>query len=328
MGSRPAEHMRCERCGDILVLDKGTYVCPCCGLVNQDVVFDESACAGSAPDRWGYGSFVYRPARTRLRQIQLSHTAVFAAMSRARRLAEELQRAMCLTSGEREIVLAEFHRLVKKAPKGSVAVSRAAILVALAYLLARERGKRVNLRSTVSHLRKNGTRVSVGDVMRALAYLRECGFLREASWTELLAHYSEAVSRVVPISAEELLHRAWRVLKAVRRYMTGRNRENVAAAIVYVCIERAGYSIPIFRFSRLVNVPATSLRSNVMLVRSLLLEEAFEEGSRDLLEDRGARDEAEEAFPVPVNDPAPLRAENYRGNSEKIFLSAHEHSSA
>ncbi|MEM4412498.1 MAG: hypothetical protein QXT93_09800 [Thermofilum sp.] len=319
--------MKCEKCGSVLVIDKGTYVCQQCGLVYQDVVFDEGEHSHLAPDRWSYGSFILDSSTLRWRQIQLSHTALFAAMNRARRLAAELQRVAHLTPAERDIVLEEFYRLVRKIPKESLPVSRAALLIALAYLLARERGKRVNLKSVVAHLRESGFRISVGDVMRALAHLRECGRLHDASWTELVARYARIASHVIPVNSEELLRRALKILQVVRKSVTGRSRENVAAAIVYVCCEQAGYSIPIFRFARLANVPATSLRSNVSLVRSLLLEEAFEEGTRDPLEQGSARDKAEETFPVPVDNPAPFGAEDYRGDGEEILLPVHEHGS-
>lgn len=320
--------MKCENCGTVLVVDHGAYVCPNCGYVYEDLLFEQGAPEYRAPDLWGHGTVVLGPSSLRGMQIQLSHTAVFVAMLRARRLMKDIQSIISLSAAECDAILAEFHRVIRRFPKGCKGVSRSALLLALVYLWLKERGRRVNLRALVAELKERRVRVSLGDVMRALAFLKDSGLKGEKPWRELLEHYSALAARVFRLNHDELLRRAIAVLEPTRRKLTGRNRENVAAAIVYICVEQMGGAMPLFRFSRLTGVPVTSLRNNVLLVRSLMLEEGIEEPSRDFLESNGAGHEAEEASPVPVNDPASSRAEYYSGNGEQILLSSHKHRSA
>lgn len=319
-------HVKCERCGTFLVVDKGAYVCPNCGLVYPDAVFDENPQKCLAADTWGYGSFVYRPSMLKTMQIRLSHTALFVAMSRAKRLAKELQEAMGLGSAECDAILADFHRLIRRIPGRRAPVNRPALLTALAYLRLKERGRRINLRSVVAQLRASGVRISVGDVLRALVYLRDCGWRHERAWADLLKHYAALASRTMSLDNEKLLLQALCILERTRKNVTGRNRDNVAAAIIYVCSEQMGQTIPLYKFARLTRVPVTSLRNNVMLIRSLLLEESFEEHTCDFLKDCSTRDEAEEALPITVGDPSSTRREDDRRDGKKVLFPVYNHS--
>ena len=295
----------------MMVLDGGSYVCSGCGFVMDDLmVFDDYAPSGRSADRHLYGSVVVGPIRLKNLQIALSHSAATAAVARARALLKLLKDQMGLGGAECEAVLTEFRRIAVKRSGSRGPVKRSALIVALAYSWVKEKGRRVNLRQVVTYLRSRGVRISLGDVMRALAYLREEGWLGGVSWLRLVEHYAAIAAYAYSVDYELLLEESLSTLQSIRKSVTGRSRENVAAAIVYVCLEKLGKRVPLYAFSRLVNLPVSSLRSNVLLVSSLLLEKGLEEAPGHSPEGRSAGDKAEEAPPVPVGDPTPLGAEN------------------
>lgn len=267
--------MRCEKCGSFLVVDRGAYVCPVCGTVHS-TVFDfevnDARLSEARLDSAVQGSVVASPRQLRMLQVRVSYGAREQAVLRARRLLSLLKPVLGLSERECSVVLGDFLRYAVIAARRGLRVRRAALLLALAYLESREKLSKVNLRALVRELRGRGVRVRVGDVLRALDFLRREGAVAE-SWEELLRVYAGFYAQASGLSAERVLERALELLSRTRQHLTGRSRRNVAAAVVYVAGELEGARVPLARYARATGVPVSSLKTNVDLVRSLFLEE-------------------------------------------------------
>jgi hypothetical protein len=303
--------VKCEKCGSQLVVDKGVYVCPACGTV-YGVVFDseldEERFSEARLDGVVHGSFVTGSRSLKLLQVRLSHGAREQALLRAKRQLAILKHALNLGERECSVILSDYMRFAAAAARKGVKLRKAALLLAVTYLRGRERLARVNLKTLTSELKRRGVRVRLGDVLRALAFLRSEGAVAD-SWEQLLRVYAGVLASLSGISGERLLRRAEELLTSMRRRLTGRSRRNVAAAVVYVAGELEGAVVPLARYARLAAIPVSSLKANVDLVRALsFLEELEEESPGDAAEEGGARDKAEKAPPVAIDNPPSIRA--------------------
>jgi transcription initiation factor TFIIIB Brf1 subunit/transcription initiation factor TFIIB len=259
--------LKCESCGSQLVVDKGFYVCPLCGTV-YEVVFEEG---GDYVYSSEVGSFIPITEPLGLPHVKLSYNARAQALLRARRLLKALRHVLNLNENEYKVILDEFIRFAAAAARKGVKLRRSALLLALIYLRKRERLVRVNMKALVNELRKRGVRVRHGDILNALHFLRSEGAVAE-DWEQLLRTYVRVLASLTNISSERLQRRAEELLTSSRKYLTGRSPRNVAAAVVYVAGELEGAAIPLFRYARATDVPVSSLKPNVDLVRSLVLE--------------------------------------------------------
>lgn len=151
---------------------------------------------------------------------------------------------------------------------------KVALLGLLVYLELKRTRRRANLKEVARVLRLHGVRVHTGDLIRVIPVARELGVIRDG-WDAEMEDLLEKVSQLAPRS--ELERHVKIIMGRIRRLSAGRSRRNVSAAIIVHVLRRLNVNVNLYLLSKLLRVPYSSLRSNVELVESLLLEVGLEQ---------------------------------------------------
>lgn len=255
--------MLCDSCGRGVVLDaRGYYVCPYCGRViepqfdsyqrgKEDIV--QAPKVKSSP----YG------------RINLSFSSAHYAWYVLGKVSAELN----LSLEVRRRLVAEYEVMTRFAARRVGYVKKSAIVAILVYLEHRRRGGHVNLQEVVRIFRRCGFKLRLADVLKVIPVAREYGFLRD-SWDDEVEALLEKLNCVVP--RDVLQKHVSVIIGRIRSFVGGRSKRNVTAAVVAIVLRKLGLKIDLLKLSKLIQVPYTSLRSNIDFVESLLLEVGLE----------------------------------------------------
>ncbi|MGB9786508.1 MAG: TFIIB-type zinc ribbon-containing protein [Infirmifilum sp.] len=262
--------MRCSECGGLVVFDpRGHYVCTSCGRVIQQG-FDDTV-------RFSEGSQARKAVLKldpRLKQLNDLVTGRFST-GHAWRILSAVSLDFNLTHETRTRIIEEYEILLRRAAKNGLRIwKKSALLAFLVYFEVKRSRPRTGLREVVKVFRLRGFKLSTGDLIHIIPVVRALGFLHDG-WDGELEELLEKVAAIAP--REEVRRHVRLILGRIRRFSTGRSRRNVLAAVIAVVLNRLDARLNLYFISKALGIPYSSLRANVALVESLLLETGLEQ---------------------------------------------------
>ncbi len=260
--------MRCRACGGLVVIDpQGYYVCSQCGLV-VEYTMDSKTIYLSTATKNASSSL---PGREHFRKIeQLELVVSDREENRIWKLLGKVAHEFSFSESTRERILEEYKRLVRR-----YSIKKKTALIAfLTYIEIRRRNQKASARWVVDVFRRHGMKLRLGDLMQVYPIARQAGLVRD-DWSSELETFLAKVKEMFPGVAIE--GHVSKIITKIRPLVGGRSRKNVVAAVIVLVLRKLGINRDLYFFSKVFQVPYSSLRANVRLLESLFLEVGLEE---------------------------------------------------
>ncbi len=277
--------MKCEECGGNVVLTpEGEYVCEKCGLVQRDLIsysaFEESKYREKG-EYIGTYLFVFdakdKSSIDNVRKMVKRNTYItFSSKMLAKRKAEKLLQKISyyivIKEPEMKSIIKKYEKLIdawrKESKTGSRPISNG-LLAALIYAELRGQGRFMSTKDVVNAFIKAGKRISESQMLYGLYFLRKHGYMNTMRKETAIKYIHSLMIKagLTPKEVKEAENFIQQLLEQCRK-ISGRRKRSLYAAIAYLAANKKR-RISYREFSRKTGVPLSTLRENVVKIKTL-----------------------------------------------------------